>query len=147
MAVYRKNIVTGGKWAVKSELYEKKITKAVIVSETNPEPSTFSDSKGNPQTQDVCKCKFEGMTEPLKISLNQATINGLVDAFGEDSKNWQNKELSLEIDKLPGKKFPLYLIPESYKRVEDDNGYSVIVREGDEEIPTIEIEPENLPFS
>jgi hypothetical protein len=79
----------------------------------------------------------------MKVSLNQPTINGLVDAFGEDSKNWQGKELSVRIDKAPGKYY-LYLIPAGYKCVDDDKGYPVIVKEG-EEIPTIEIEPE-MPF-
>ena len=40
-------------------------------------------------------------------------------AFGTSSKDWQGHILSVEIDKLPGKKFPLYLIPEGYKRIED----------------------------
>jgi len=34
----------------------------------------------------------------------------------------------VEIDKLPCKKFPLYLIPAGYKRIEDENGYSIIVQ-------------------
>jgi len=100
----------------------------------------------------VCKVKFEGMGEALKVSLNRCTINALVDAFGEDSRDWQGHKLSLEIDKLPGKKFPLYLIPEGYERIEDENGYSVIVKEDSiaETVPPINvdgnIDPQNLPF-
>ena len=130
MGIYKKQTFTGGKWAIKSELYEKKVTKAKIVSETNAEPSWFKSDKGEVQEQDVCKVQFEGDSEALKVSLNRATINGLVEAFGEDSARWQGHTLALEIDKLPGKKYPLYLIPEGFERVEDDNGYSVIVREG-----------------
>ncbi len=143
---YKRSSFVGGKWVNKSELFDKKIGRAKIVSETNPEPSNFPDSKGNPQEQDVCKAVFEGLsTESLKVSLNRATINGLVDAFGEDSKNWQGKVLSLEVDKLPGKKFPLYLIPAGYKRVEDENGYSVIVKEG-ADVHSAPEETVDLPF-
>lgn len=129
MAKYTKNEFLGGKWVDKSELFEKKISKAKIVSETNPEASTFKNEDGTSQMQDVCKVQFQGYPEALKVSLNRATINALVDAFGEDSANWQGNVLAVEIDKLPGKKFPLYLIPEGYKRVEDDNGYAMIVKE------------------
>jgi len=43
----------------------------------------------------------------------------------------------VEMDKLPGKKFPLYLVPAEYKRIEDDNCYSVIIPKGadDERAP------------
>jgi hypothetical protein len=123
---------TSGKWANKAELFEKKVSTATIVSETNPETSgKFTKENGDPQTQDVCKVEFPGYDEPLKISLNRATINALVKAFGRSSKEWMNKPLGVEIDKLPGKKFPLYLIPEGYRRIEDENGYSIIVLEGE----------------
>jgi hypothetical protein len=129
MADYDTKEFTSGKWADKSELYEKRVKSAKIVSETNPETSTFKNEDGTPQMQDVCKVLFEGYDEPLKVSLNRATINALVKAFGRSSKDWQGNVLSVEIDKLPGKKFPLYLIPEGYKRIEDENGYSVILQE------------------
>ncbi len=128
MATYKKQTFISGKYANKSELYDKEVKKAKIVSETSPEESiTYKDLKGNPKIQDVCKVMFDGYTEAFKVSLNRATINALVDAFGENSSDWQGHTLAVEIDKLPGKKFPLYLIPEGYKRIEDEKGYSVIV--------------------
>ena len=39
--------------------------------------------------QDACKVQFDGYEEPLKVALNRATINALVDAFGRSSKDWQ----------------------------------------------------------
>lgn len=155
MAIYEKKSGIGGKWANKAELKEKGVSGAKIVSETNPYPSTFKDQKGNPQTQDVCKIQFDGEPEAVNASLNGATIDALVDAFGKDSKDWQGHELAVEIDKLPGKKFPLYLIPEGYERIEDDNGYSVIVKKGEtpevKAVPVVEeeegkIATEDLPF-
>lgn len=141
--IYKKKSGVGGKWADKSELFSKGITKAKIVSETNPYPSTFKDSKGNLQDQDVCKVMFEGEQEAVNVSLNGATIDALIDAFGEDSKNWQGHYLGVEIDKLPGKKFPLYLIPDGYTRTEDANGYSVVVKNGTPQAS----QPSNQPLS
>lgn len=64
--------------------------------------------------------------------LKPRTIDALVDAFGRSSAEWQGHVLAVEIDKLPGKKFPFFLIPEGYKRVEDENGYAVIVKKSAE---------------
>jgi hypothetical protein len=137
--IYDKKEFTTGKWADKAELYDKRVSSGKIVSETNPETSSFKNEDGSPQMQHVCKVSFEGYDEALKVALNRATINALVDAFGRDSKDWQGHQLTVEVDKLPGKKFPLYLIPEGYKRIEDENGYSVIVKKGgDDDLASIE---------
>ena len=133
MAKYTKNVSLGGKWAKASELVDVK--KAKIVSETNPQPSSFLNKDGSAKTQDVCKVSFEGVPEPLNVSLNRATINGLVDAFGEDSADWQGQPLTVETEKVrvAGKSvIALYLIPEGYKKVDDENGYAMIIREGEE---------------
>jgi hypothetical protein len=147
MAKYSKQTMVGGKWAKASEV---KATKAKIVSETSPQSSTFLNKDGSPKTQDVTKVQFQGEPEPLNVSLNRATINGLVDAFGEDSKEWQGHVLAVETEKMrvAGKAVTaLYLIPDGYERVDDENGYAAIVKKGTvkEEIPTINLEDE-LPF-
>jgi len=129
---YQKRTVTGGKFINKAELYEKGVKKAKIVSETNDEPSNFKDKNGNPKTDHVCKVQFENMGEAVKTQLNQATINALVDAFGTSSRAWMNNYLGVQIDKYPGKKYYLYLIPEGYKTVENDEGYTDIVKEGED---------------
>lgn len=127
---YQKKTVTGGKYANKAELYEQGVKRAKIVSETNDEPSQFKDKNGNLKMEATCKVLFQGQNEGLKTRLNQATINALVDAFGGNSKLWMNHELGVQIDKWPGKKYYLYLIPEGYKTVENDDGYIDIVKEG-----------------
>lgn len=130
---YQKNTNIGGAWAKASELGN--ITSAKIVSETNPHPSQFLNKDGSVKTQDVCKVRFEGLPEPLNVSLNRTTINGLVDAFGEDSKDWQAQPLSVETEKVrvAGKAVTaLYLIPQGYEKVDDKNGYAVIVKIGSE---------------
>ena len=140
MAKYQKNTTVGGAWAKASELGDVK--RAKIVSETAPQSSTFLNKDGSTKTQDVCKVQFEGLQEALNVSLNRATINGLVDAFGEDSKLWQGQHLKVETEKMrvAGKAVTaLYLIPEGYNRVDDENGYAVITKEG-EELPSINLD-------
>ncbi len=69
----------------------------------------------------------------MNVSLNRATINAFVDAFGEDSADWQNHYLRVETEKMrvAGKSVTaLYLIPEGYEKMDDENGYAIIVKEG-----------------
>lgn len=147
MAKYNKQTNIGGAWAKASELGN--VSNAKIVSETNPQPSQFLNKDGSVKMQDVCKVSFSGVDEALNVSLNRTTINGLVDAFGEDSKGWQGQSLSVETEKVrvAGKGVTaLYLIPSGYERVDDANGYAVIVKIGtkveaqaDQELPELPI--------
>lgn len=131
MATYQKQVSISGGWVKTAEL--KSGERAKIVSETVPQPSSFLDKKGNPKTQDVAKVRFESQKEPVNVSLNRATINALVDAFGEDSVAWQGHYLTVETEKMrvAGKAvIALYLIPEGYVRIDDENGYAVIIKKG-----------------
>ena len=118
-----------------------------LMSETTHMASQFKDEKtGETKFQDVAKVLFSGDTETKNISLNRATINGLVDAFGEESADWQNHVLTCETEKMRvgGRAVTaVYLVPENYERVDDENGYTVIVKKGTkvgapEEIPSID---------
>ncbi len=127
---YKKQTMVSGAWAKGSELGEAKT--AIIVTETVPQSSSYQNKDGSMKMQDVCKVKFDS-GEAVNLSLNRATINGLVDAFGEDSKLWVNKRLNVETEKMrvAGKAVvAIYLIPEGYRRIDDANGYAMIVREG-----------------
>lgn len=129
MTKYTKQTQVFGKWVKASELVSGK--RATIISETIPEESQFQNKDGSFKKQDVAKIKFEGLPESLKVALNRATINGLVDAFGEDSKDWINKVLIIETEKMrvAGKAVvALYLIPKNYKKIDDENGYALIVK-------------------
>lgn len=120
--------VNVGAWVDKTTLETG--TTAKIVSETKPSPSNFKDRDGNPQTQDVCKVLFGNSTEAVNVGLNKPTIAGLMHAFGDDSINWQGHQLTVETEKMriAGRAvIALYLIPEGYKRIDDENGYAVIV--------------------
>lgn len=127
MKYQKMNQVTGD-WAKTSELTA---STARIVSETTPQPSQFQNKDGSVKNQDVCRVSFDG-GEALNVSLNRATLNGLIDAFGEESADWKDKELKVETEKMrvAGKAVTaLYLIPEGYKRIDDENGYATIVGE------------------
>jgi len=121
-----------GGWVKKNEL--KNGQKAKIKNEAVPRQSNFKDDDGNPQMQDVCKVHFEGQKEPVNCNLNKPTINGLIKAFGKESKDWVDKVLTVEVEKvrIGGKaSLALYLVPEGYKKVDDENGYAVILKEGE----------------
>lgn len=164
MVKYQKQTSVTGNWVKAAEL--KNGIRAKLVSETTPQPSQFLDSKGNAKTQDVAKVRFEGMNEVFNVSLNRATVNALVDAFGDESSKWQGNYLKVETEKVrvAGRAVTaLYLIPDGYEKVDDANGYAMIIKKGsvmqaqevngmsqsDEvEIPVIEEDTDlsNVPF-
>ena len=124
---YTKSVSISGGWVKTAEL--KNGQRAKIVSETIAQPSTFLDKKGNAKTQDVAKVRFEGQNDSVNVSLNRATINALVDCFGEDSVAWQGHYLTCEIEKVRVAgvmRLALYLLPEGYEKVDDTQGYAVI---------------------
>ena len=146
MANYKKNEFVGGKWVKGSEVQSG--IKCKLISETHPQESQFKDKEGRAKMQDVSKVQFSGIPDPLNISLNRATLNGLVDAFGEDSKGWINKVLTAITEKVrvAGKAVTaVYLVPDGYEKVDDENGYAVIVKKGSV-VGSAEEEIENLPF-
>ncbi len=129
---YTKATGISGNWVKTNEL--KNGQRAKIVSETSPQPSSFVDKKGNPKTQDVAKVRFEGQNEPVNVSLNRATINALIEAYGDDSVAWQGHYLTCEVEKVRVggvMRLALYLLPEGYEKADDDNGYAVIRRKGE----------------
>jgi hypothetical protein len=130
MAKYTKTI--GGAWARGADITQG--TKAKIVSETVHSESQFKDKNGAPKMQDVAKVRFEGKEEAMNVNLNRATIYGLIDAFGEESKEWIGKVLTVHTEKVVvgGKRVTaLYLVPEGFEVKENSEGYVEIVRTGD----------------
>ncbi len=156
MAKYQKISFTHGAWARAGEIENG--TTAKIVSETSPQPSQFLNKDGSVKNQDVAKVLFGRDVEPLNVNLNRTTINGLINAFGEESNDWKNKPLRVETEKarVAGKAVvALYLIPEGYKKIDDDNGFAMIVpkdeisKTSEEEISVIEedeIDSSDIPF-
>lgn len=126
---YQKQVSVAGKWVKASEIQSG--VRAKLITEATPTPSQFKDEDGEIKMQDVSKIRFENIPEAMNISLNRATMNGLIDAFGDDSKNWINKYLTAHTEKMivGGRRVTaLYLIPEGFEISEDENGYMVIKR-------------------
>ena len=139
MAIYKKQNFIGGSWVKGSEIATG--TKCKLLSETEPQVSQFKDKNGNVKMQDVAKIKFEGLNDAFNISLNRATISGLVDAFGEDSKNWIGKTLTAHTEKVmvAGKRVTaVYLLSDGYEVGEDDGGYVKIVNPNKESVQVAE---------
>lgn len=127
MAIYTKSQSVQGKWINKKEI--KSGTRCYLVAETKGMPSNFRNEDGTVSEQDVSKIQFEGANEPVNVAINRPSINALVDAFGEDSKNWVKKPLTAITEKtvVAGKRgIALYLVPEGYEVTEDAGGYVVI---------------------
>lgn len=125
---YQKSGGVSGAWAKSAELVSG--SKCKIVSETSQSPSAFTNEDGSQKMQDVCKVKFEGQ-EPLNVSLNKTTINGLIEAFGEESSDWQGHDLIVQTEKIrvAGKAATsLYLVPVGFEKVDDENGFAKIVK-------------------
>lgn len=146
----------GGAWLKKDELRNGDIIKLV---------SEASEIEGQNGPQLVAKCRVKGATgDAVNLALNSATRNGLIDAYGDDSKNWVDKMLTVEVEKvlIAGKRgTSLYLVPEGFSIETDAGGYVVITRDGGEPEtksagedtrkapmvePTDEINPEDIPF-
>jgi hypothetical protein len=129
---YQKQQAVAGAWVKGAEV--KSGTHCKLMSAAERIPSQFRDEKtGEVKYQDVAKVMFSGETETKNISLNRATVNSLVDAFGEDSADWQGHVLTAETEKMKvgGRSvIAVYLVPEEYERVDDENGYTVIVKKG-----------------
>ena len=139
-----------GAWVDKSQL--KNGQRAKIVGEPSYEPSNFKNADGsNQKDQLIAKVHFEGQKEAVNFPLNQTTINGLVDAFGDDTNGWQGQYLTVDVEtgRTAGKaSYTCYLIPKGFEKTNDENGYAVIQKVGsgtqtsapkqDDDIPVIE---------
>ena len=122
---YKKSSTTTGAWVKASEVEND--SKCKLVCETKP-------VQGEYVQQDVDKIRFAGEEgESRNVRLNKPTVNALVDAFGEDSVNWQGNLLTAHTEKMrvAGKAVvALYLIPDGYEIGDDDGGFLVITKIG-----------------
>lgn len=138
------NKVSGSAYLDKNSLKEGDVMK--LVSEAIEEEGKFG-------MQIVGKVRVKGDTgEAKSFAVNGPSVNALIEAFGEDSKNWCNQILTVHIEKVrsAGRKgISVYLIPEGFDFWDDENGYLVIGRL--ENKPTKETvssgpNPDDIPF-
>jgi hypothetical protein len=153
MAEYQKSSGVNGAWVKAADVVSG--TKAKLITECVPSESVW---EGKTIKNNVAKIRFQGDTgEAKNVNVNKPTINGLVDAFGTDSKLWIGQLLTAHTEKMlvGGKRVTaLYLIPEGYEIKEDDGGYLVIKRIGSALPPKPEVDaetaedinPDDIPF-
>lgn len=140
----------GGAWLKKEDLKTGDVLK--LVSEAAEVESNFGK-------QLVAKCRVKGHAgEAANIGINNASRNALIDAFGDDTKQWVDKLLTVEVERgtVSGKRsITLYLLPEGFSVTTDAGGYVVITKGGTapaEVVPEYpgdypaEINPEDIPF-
>ena len=148
--IYKKRSGIGGVWLKGSDVVSG--VQAKLVSEVHQTEGEFG-------MQDAAKIRIKGDDEIKNVRVNKPSIGALVEAFGEDSKEWVGKLLTLHTEKMvvAGKRVTaLYLLPEGFELKEDDGGYLVIVRAdgmnppGSSTIPVIEddedIDVKDIPF-
>jgi len=112
----------GGAWLDKSTLQDGQ--KLKIVSE-----AVEIEGQEGRKAQIVAKVLVAGGTESSNVSINNPSKNALIDAYGKDSVNWVDHELSIKVEniRIAGKSaIALYLIPEGYRARDDDSGFLVI---------------------
>lgn len=137
---FTKDSGVGGAWIDKKTLKTGDLIK--LVSEAQEVPN----QQGGKQI--VAKARIKGQTEEAKnLSINKPSKNALIEAFGEDSKNWVNQLLTANVEKtlISGKRgVALYLIPEGFELGEDSGGYVVIKKIGEDKQTTSDGSP--MPF-
>ena len=112
-----------GSWLDKSILVNG--DKLKITSEAVNQPTTQGDTM-----QLVAKCHVKDkVLEDKFFSINSQSKNALIDRYGDDTINWIDKILTVNIEKtmIAGKRgIALYLIPENMILKESDDGYIYI---------------------
>lgn len=95
--------------------------------------------EGNFGIQDVFLIKLENGKEG-NVNFNQTTINGLIDAFGEDSIKWVGKQVKVWSVKqnVSGKFLDVYYFSHPKSELTEEG---FILSEKDEGIPIVEDEP------
>lgn len=136
---FTKNGGTQGAWLDKKELRTGDILKLV---------SEAKEVEGQNGKQVVAKCRLKGGPEEAKnVSINSPSKNALIEAFGEDSKDWVDKLLTVNIEKMMigGKRvIALYLVPEGFELKEDDEGYVKVLRQDGTDAP-VATDPADMP--
>src|SRR3990167_8609668 len=144
-----KNIGIAGEWLDKKTLRSGDLAKLVTEAK-----EVEREYEGEKSIQLVAKIKIKGQEGEKNVAINMPTKSGLIDAFGDDTKDWLGKTLAVEVEsgRFGGKKgIALYLIPEGFE-LGDDNGYVVIVKRGkktpEQKVSEHEreIAPEDIPF-
>lgn len=96
-------------------------------------------------TQDVFLMKLAN-GEEKNVSLNQTSLNNLIDAFGEDSKNWIGKQVKVWLirSNVQGKIVPVMYVSHPAATLDDDGLFSTPVAAPAP--ATAEVKVDEIPF-
>ena len=92
-------------------------TRFVFLDEVKPIAGKYRDEVGQLKSQNIATIRLEDGTEGL-FRVNLQSIEGLLDAYGDDSLEWVGKSLTLHVEKamIGNKRFSVgYVIPEGYQ--------------------------------
>lgn len=124
-----KSLSTGGAWLKKEDL--KSGDKLKIVSEAEMVIGTLGQ-------QLVVKVRRQGTTEPVNVAINQTSKNALIEAYGDDTKDWVDKVITVAVERaiINNKRSVIvYLVPAGFVLTEASDG-SVTITSAD-----IQLEP------
>lgn len=88
--------------------------------------------EGQNGAQLVAKVRRKGSNDLFNTAINNTSKNALIDAFGDDTADWNGKVVTAITEKavIAGKRsLILYLIPEGYELKEGSDGFMTIERE------------------
>lgn len=107
---------TTGAWIDPEKMQDAKVT---IMNEVIQQDSKFKDPKTDElKTENIGKVRIEGPDELLNMRFNWTTIYALIEAFGDDSKDWIGEPLTAKtLDAMVGDTMRtiVYLIPEGFE--------------------------------
>jgi hypothetical protein len=140
----------GGQWLDKKELKGGELAKLKT-------EAIWSEGQNGQQL--VAKIRIKGSEEDKNVAINKPTQAALVSAFGDDSLNWIDKLLTVNVETgiFAGKRgVMLNLVPEGYVVAEDTAGYivirpkveppTVVARQTPPDYPVEDINPDDIPF-
>ena len=105
--------------------------------------------EGNFGTQDVFLVKLKDGREG-NVSLNTTSMNNMIDAFGEDSKNWIGKKAKVWaiLSNVQGKMIKVYYFSHPEAALSED-GEFILTKSSSDDIPIVEeeeIDVKDIPF-
>lgn len=152
MKMQKKDVSDGIGYANKEAYeYEGKKFEADIQNGDKVTILNEGEVETHPQYGEQHKFVIKTRNGDKKASFNQSSINILVDEFGDDSEAWKGKEVYVRTKKTMianERRIVAYFVTEGWSL--DD--YGDLVKEGalartkGEELPTEELNPEDIPF-
>jgi len=124
-----KSSSTGGAWLKKEDL--KSGDKLKIVSEAEL-------VEGQLGQQLVVKVRRQGTPEPVNMAVNKTSKNALIEAYGDDTKDWVEKVITVAVERAiinNKRSMIVYLVPAGFVLTEASDG-SVTITNAD-----IQLEP------